>query len=123
IEALRNESTLVITAARADRTSFGCGSESDITFFGRALLANALNETTSIPVAFERARALVAQWEVEEAIDEHSEPQIATSPAIEAKLEEWRRTLGDAPAVPFSPSPRASTNGPQLAPEQMQSMD
>lgn len=101
IEPLRNESTLVITAARADRPSFGCGSESDITFFGRALLAEALNETTSIPAAFERARALVAEWEIEEKIDEHSEPQIATSPQIEAKLEQWRSGLVEAPAVPF----------------------
>ncbi len=107
IDALRNDSTLVITAARADRPSFGCGSESDITFFGRALLAEALNETTSIPAAFERARVLVAEWEVEESIDELSEPQIATSSGIEAKLEAWRSTLPDAPAVPFEPTDRS----------------
>jgi hypothetical protein len=103
LDAVRDDSTLVIASARADRTSFGCGADSDITFFGKAFLAQALNETTSIRDAFERARSAVAQWETAEH-QEHSEPQIATTPAIEAKLGAWQRALKPGAAVPFVPA-------------------
>ena len=106
IDALRDDSTLVIAAARSDRTSFGCGSESDITFFGKAFLAEALNRTTSIPQAFALARDSVARWELEQAVEEHSEPQIATSRSVEAKLEQWSAGLDAAAPVPFAPAMR-----------------
>ena len=104
IDALRDDSTLVITAARSDRTSFGCGTESEITYFGKAFLAEALNETTSIPEAFEQASRRVAEWEQQEQGEERSEPQIATSRSIEAKLQQWRLGLPDAPPVEFAPA-------------------
>jgi hypothetical protein len=43
IETLRDDSSMVITSARTDRTSFGCGTQSEITYFGRAFLSEALN--------------------------------------------------------------------------------
>ena len=104
LDALRDDSTMVITSARADRTSFGCGAESDVTYFGRALLVDALNRTTSLRDAFDLARQTVAGWETADK-EEHSEPQIATSPGIDAKLDEWRKQLPDRPAVPFAPAP------------------
>lgn len=104
VDALRDDSTLVIAAARPDRTSFGCGSASDITFFGKAFLAEALNTTTSFTEAFARARESVATWEAEAKLEPPSEPQIATTTSIEGKLERWRRTLPEAPAVPFAPA-------------------
>jgi len=100
VDALRDDSTMVITSARADRTSFGCGADSDITYFGKAFLVEALNRTTSLREAFDLAKASVAQWEDRDK-EQHSEPQIATSPSIEAKLASWRRGLREAPAVPF----------------------
>lgn len=103
LDAVRDDSTLVIASARADRTSFGCGADSDITFFGKAFLAQALNETTSIRDAFERAKRSVAQWETAEN-QEHSEPQIASTSAIEARLDAWQRTLEPGAAVPFVPA-------------------
>ncbi|WP_285518486.1 C13 family peptidase, partial [Thermolongibacillus altinsuensis] len=42
IPPLRGNDTLVMTAARSDRSSFGCGTESDITYFGHAWLVDAL---------------------------------------------------------------------------------
>ena len=103
VDALRDDSTMVITSARGDRTSFGCGADSDITYFGKAFLAEALNRTTSIPEAFNEARKSVDQWETAES-KEHSEPQIASTRSIEAKLEAWRRTLTPHEAVPFAPT-------------------
>lgn len=103
IGALRDDSTMVITSARADRTSFGCGSESDITYFGKAFLAEALNKTTSIREAFDLAKQSVADWEDDDK-EKHSEPQIASTHSIEAKLETWRKALNAGAAVPFVPA-------------------
>ncbi|HEY6940531.1 C13 family peptidase [Dokdonella sp.] len=122
VDALRDDSTMVITSARADRTSFGCGADSDITWFGKAFLAEALNKTTSLRDAFDLARTSVDAWESEGGKDAapaaqggtevepilHSEPQIATSPSIEAKLAAWRRGLPERPPVPFAPAGEAA---------------
>lgn len=103
VDALRDDSTMVITSAREDRTSFGCGADSDITYFGKAFLAEALNTTTSIPDAFAQAKKSVDAWETA-GKEEHSEPQIASTRSIEAKLETWRRTLKPGEPVPFKPA-------------------
>jgi hypothetical protein len=85
IPALAEPNTLVITAARKDRTSFGCGVDSDFTFFGRALLMQALKQTRDWEAAFELARTEVAKREDEESL-EASEPQIAMGDALRAHL-------------------------------------
>lgn len=115
VDALRDDSTLVIASARADRTSFGCGADSDITYFGRAFLAEALNKTTSIRDAFELAKKSVAESEAAEQ-QETSEPQIATTPAIEARLAAWQRTLKLGAAVPFVPVASARANDDRSSP-------
>ncbi|HEX5123979.1 MAG TPA: C13 family peptidase [Rhodanobacteraceae bacterium] len=103
VDALRDDSTMVITSAREDRTSFGCGADSDITYFGKAFLAEGLNGTTSIPEAFAQAKKSVDAWETAGS-EEHSEPQIASTRSIEAKLEAWRRALKPGAPVPFEPA-------------------
>lgn len=114
VDALRDDSTMVMTSARADRTSFGCGADSDITYFGKAFLVEALNRTTSLREAFDFARASVDEWESADAAGsegkaiEHSEPQIASSRSIEAKLSAWQRVLRAGPAVPFKPASEPS---------------
>src|SRR5690606_21957893 len=60
IEPLKGPKRLVMTAARADRVSFGCSEESDFTYFGRALFAEALQQTDDIVHAFTLAQARVA---------------------------------------------------------------
>jgi len=63
VEALRNSRTLVMTAADAFNQSFGCGADSDLTYFGKAFFDEALRETVSLPAAFDRARAAIAARE------------------------------------------------------------
>lgn len=98
VDALRSPQTLVITAARADRSSFGCGAESELTYFGRAFLVEALNRTQSFVQAFEMARRRVAKREKAEDF-EASEPQIEIGSQIAAKLATWESTLPQAPRV------------------------
>lgn len=87
IPLLKNDKTLIMTAARDDRVSFGCSEENDFTYFGRALFAEALQETDDLERAFALAKAKVA--EREQADDfEPSEPQLWAPRAV---LEHWRR--------------------------------
>ena len=90
--ALKSPETMLLTAARADRPSFGCGSDSEITYFGRALLVDALNRTTAFDEAFRIAEREIAEWESARD-EEHSYPQFASTPAIDARLARWREQL------------------------------
>lgn len=92
ISPLGDENTLVMTASRADRQSFGCGAEAKLTYFGRAFFEQSLNSQVSFVDAFAHARGLIAGWEEKEK-EEPSEPQISTGSQIEKKLAEWHRNL------------------------------
>jgi hypothetical protein len=90
VEALKSEDTLVITAAAADRTSFGCSNEADFTYFGKAYFEEALHKTTSFTKAFELAKASIAKREQQEKV-EPSKPQIFVGAHIEAVLDEFEK--------------------------------
>ena len=75
IPALKDEKTLIMTASRADRVSFGCSEEADFTYFGDALFAKALVETDDLQQAFNDAKRFVVEREAAESY-EASEPQI-----------------------------------------------
>ncbi|WLG96513.1 C13 family peptidase [Pseudomonas sp. FP198] len=75
IPALKDERTLVMTASRADRVSFGCSEEANFTYFGDALFAQALNQTDDLEQAFKRAKGIVAEREQADNF-EASEPQM-----------------------------------------------
>jgi hypothetical protein len=98
----------VLTAARADRSSFGCGSDSDITYFGKAWLVNALNRTPDFIDAFKQASGEIARWEARDKLTP-SEPQIDVGSGIAAQLALWRRGITAGPTVPFSPATPATT--------------
>lgn len=87
IDALKDNKTLIMTASRADRVSFGCSEEADFTYFGDALFAQALNQTDDLRQAFDLAKATVAEREAAEGFDP-SEPQIW---APEEVLAHWQR--------------------------------
>lgn len=94
IEPMKNPRTLIITAARADRVSFGCSEQNDFTYFGRALFAEALQETTDIVQAFTLAQAKVAEREQADHY-QASEPQIWAPPQV---VERWHALYGAQPA-------------------------
>lgn len=91
-EVLAAPTSLVITAARADRNSFGCGADADLTYFGRAYFAEAMAQTPDFVKAFEIARTHISEREKLDDFDA-SEPQIRSAPPIEQQLAAWRSTL------------------------------
>ncbi len=114
VDSLATPMSLVITAAAADRPSFGCGAEADLTYFGRAFLAEALNQTTSFTGAFELARERVGELERAEDF-ESSEPQMQIGALMAQKLGDFSARLPDSAAVEFQPprSPAAHMCGPE----------
>ncbi|MEX1827523.1 C13 family peptidase [Luteibacter sp. CQ10] len=103
VPKLRGAGTLVMTSARTDRTSFGCGADSDITYFGHAWLVDGLNATPDFVEAFGKAREDIAAWEKRDAVTP-SEPQIDVGKGIGEKLADWRKAVKLGPAVPFEPA-------------------
>lgn len=91
LPALEHTDTLVMTASRSDRPSFGCDNDSEMTYFGDAYFRQALPLAASFPDAFERARTFVHMREAATGIEAHSEPQIALGDALAAHLENWRQ--------------------------------
>ncbi|HEX3845801.1 MAG TPA: C13 family peptidase [Steroidobacteraceae bacterium] len=86
IPALRDPKTIVIAAAAADRTSFGCSNDRDLTYFGEAFYRDALPGAASLRAAFEAAKAAVAKREHDERVTP-SNPQAYFGTELEAKLE------------------------------------
>jgi hypothetical protein len=85
IEPLRNDDTIVITAAAADKTSFGCSDDRDLTYFGEAFYRDALPSAPDLRTAFQRTRDAIAQREEAEQI-EASNPQAFFGVGAERKL-------------------------------------
>jgi hypothetical protein len=86
IDALKDDNTLIMTASAADKTSFGCGSESDATYFGDALFQHALRFEDSFIKAFDQAKAAIAEREVKENVTPPSDPQMFVGPDMAEKL-------------------------------------
>ena len=113
---LQTPDTLFLAAARADRPSFGCGTGSVATFFGRAWLVDAMNTTVDFAEAFRRARAAIAMREAAVGEDP-SFPQLREGARIGATLARWRAAFapGAPVAYPFaepgyaSPEPASSS--------------
>jgi Peptidase C13 family len=103
VPPLHGPGTLVLTAARTDRSSFGCGSDSDLTYFGRAWLVDALNRTPDFIAAFKQASGEIKQWEQKDKLTA-SEPQIDTGTGIAEQLALWRRGFTTGPAIAFKPA-------------------
>lgn len=86
IEPLKDDNTLIITAAAADRQSFGCSNNEEFTYFGRAYFHEALRRSLSFIDAFDSAKAGIATRERAEKL-EPSNPQMFVGAAIREKLQ------------------------------------
>jgi Peptidase C13 family len=101
IDSLKDDHTLIVTAARADRKSFGCRDNSELTYYGEALFRDAMPQSRSLLDAVAQASAVVTDRERVEEIEPSSEPQTWVGEKMRAKLEEidWRESLGTSAQV------------------------
>ena len=94
VEPLAGDSTLVMTAADATHTSYGCGRLSELTFFGRAMWDEQLRKTHSFEKAFAEAVPVIKQREIDAGkSDGFSNPQIRVGPAIAPVLRALEQRL------------------------------
>ncbi len=84
IKALKSPRAMVITAASARRTSFGCENGREYTYFGAAFYRDSLIDA-DFRAAFDRAVPLVREREKEQDY-KHSRPRIWIGKEIAAKL-------------------------------------
>ncbi|MCW5255129.1 hypothetical protein D5038_01730 [Verminephrobacter aporrectodeae subsp. tuberculatae] len=98
IEPLATDYSLIMTASDATHTSYGCGSGSKLTYFGRAVFDEQLRQTHSFTKAFANAVPLIAQREREAGKDDgFSNPQIHVGAQIAPVLQALEQRLDAAP--------------------------
>ena len=76
VPALAGPRTVVATAAAATRSSFGCTADNDWTFFGHALVNQAMRQPDSFIRQFRRAFVTIYGWEKKLGF-QPSDPQIS----------------------------------------------
>ena len=85
IDHLKSPTTLIMTAAAADKSSFGCEHTRDWTYFGEALFKEAFPQGLPLIESFYAAKQSIAAREEAEG-KEPSDPQIWIGEAIKAYL-------------------------------------
>ena len=85
---LKGPNRMVLTAARRDRTSFGCGQSDHYPYFDQCVLES-WGASQSFPDLAGRARACIAAREKAEQLTPHSEPQYWIGSKALASLPRW----------------------------------
>jgi hypothetical protein len=75
----------ILTAARSDRTSFGCNASRHFTVFDECMLDN-LDRGQAWPAVMERTRACVMRYENQASVSPPSEPQIYIGRNVQGEL-------------------------------------
>jgi hypothetical protein len=81
VEPLQDDYTLIATASASGKQSFGCGSESEFTYFGKAVLDDQFKAERYFPAAFEKAAEAIKAREAAER-KEASDPRLFIGAAI-----------------------------------------
>ncbi|WP_420478644.1 C13 family peptidase [Brevundimonas sp. FT23028] len=85
VSALQGPNRMVLTAARRDRSSFGCGADERYPWFDGCIL-EALPEASDFLALAAGARACVNRKETEYAVDHPSEPQLFVGANMQLRL-------------------------------------
>ena len=102
---LVNDSSVVVTAADRDQTSFGCAPGNDWTFFGDALINTALRTPQPFDTAIAQAFDLIRNWEISKRL-QPSRPQFYTGSAAYLWLQALEKRM-PADATPKVGRPAA----------------
>ena len=92
IDDLEAPDRLIMTAAAADRQSFGCKDGNDWTWWGRAFFETGLSASADFRIAFETATTAVARWEAEAGYPA-SQPQMVLGRRIADRLDALTASL------------------------------
>ncbi|VEG12995.1 C13 family peptidase [Moraxella cuniculi] len=92
INALKDPYTLIITASKEDKASFGCTDDAELTYFGRAFFAESMLQTDGIIEAFYAAVPKIKEREILMGF-EPSEPQLVVGELIQLALPELQKSL------------------------------
>jgi hypothetical protein len=93
VERLADPDTLVISSSSADRTSFGCSDDADLTYFARAYFEQGLETGDDLVSVFDEAKARIAERETERKLTP-SLPQIAVGRRIAKRLRAMQAARG-----------------------------
>lgn len=101
IPALQTENRMILTAARPDRTSFGCGEANEYTFFDQCFLES-IPQSRDFPGLAATVQDCVAKREVAEGATPPSEPQLSIGYNVGQSLRSYAFAGSLAP-VPTGP--------------------
>jgi hypothetical protein len=87
IPQLKNPNSIIITAAAAEMTSFGCSDDRDLTYFGEAFYRDALPKAQNLQDAFEKAKETIGLREKQEH-QKASDPQAYFGSELQRVLDE-----------------------------------
>jgi hypothetical protein len=96
VPPLANDDSIVLTAADAKNTSFGCAPERDWTYFGDAFFRQSVRPGRDLQHAFDNARLLIHGWELMDHATP-SNPQGHFGPALVTRLAPFFTTPQSAP--------------------------
>jgi len=98
VPLLSSDTTAIVTASSAERTSFGCEADNDWTFFGDALINQALRKAQPLASAVAESVATISGWEARAKLVP-SEPQVSIGAGARGWLAALERKLpaADAP--------------------------
>jgi Peptidase C13 family len=118
---LASPNSAIIAAADDDRTSFGCAPGNDWTFFGDALINNALRKSQPIEAAATQAFALINDWEFAKGLTS-SKPRLFMGDqarlwlaAIEKRMPPGTTAKVGRPAIEFESAPSVNDKNPTEA--------
>ncbi len=99
VKRLMSDSTAILTAASATRSSFGCRAENDWTFFGDALINHALRKPQPLADAAAEARKTIIGWERAGRLDP-SMPQVTIGEGVGTWLGPLEARMPQAATAP-----------------------
>lgn len=88
VRPLAAPNRMILTAARPDRTSFGCGATNKYPYFDQCVLSS-WPGTNDFPALARSVQSCVAERETKEHMTPPSEPQLSIGSAIEKSLPVW----------------------------------
>ncbi|MGN6515312.1 MAG: C13 family peptidase [Rhizomicrobium sp.] len=88
VPALEGDDRMIMTAARPDRTSFGCGQDNRYPYFDDCVV-HTIPKVHSFPELADRVKDCVSNMETETGVSPPSEPQVFIGRKVADRLPTW----------------------------------